>query len=272
MTSAKPLVYAVSDSVGETAEMVVKAAISQFGSQAFETHRNSHVGSVSAIEEIFRQISLSGRRCLVCHTFVSQELRQATLEFGQQFGIGTVDLLGPILGAVEAFSGLKPELKPGLVHRLDEDYFRRIEAVEFSVKYDDGKDSAGIVLADLVLVGVSRTSKTPLSMFLAHKMVKVANVPLVPELAPPPELFQVPGRKIFGLVIDPFKLNRIRQERLRVLGIGEASDYADMARIEQELAYAQTIMRRLHCQVLDVSNKAIEETANLVLEMLRSAP
>jgi len=271
VTALKPLVYAVSDSVGDTAEMVVKAAISQFGSQAFETHRNSHVVSVAAIEDLFRQIGLSRRRSLVCHTFVSQELRQAALEFGQQFGVGTVDLLGPILGAVEALSGLKPELKPGLVHKLDEDYFRRIEAVEFSVKYDDGKDCAGILLADIVLVGVSRTSKTPLSMFLAHKMMKVANVPLVPELLPPAELFEISGRKIFGLVIDPFKLNRIRQERLRVLGIEETSDYADMARIGQELAYAQTIMRRLHCQVLDVSNKAIEETANFVLEMVRNS-
>ena len=120
----------------------------------------------------------------------------------------------------------KPLEKPGLVHQLDDDYFKKIEAIEFAVKYDDGRDPRGILLADIVLIGVSRTSKTPLSQYLAHKRYKVANVPLVPEVEPPDELFQVDPKKCFGLVISPEKLNNIRKERLIALGLNDDASYA----------------------------------------------
>ena len=123
--------------------------------------------------------------------------------------------------------------------------------------------------ADVVIIGVSRTSKTPLSMYLAHKQIKVANVPLVPELAPPEELFKVPPYKIIGLLIDPFKLNEIRSERLKTMGLSDTATYADMKRIDDELAYAKGIMRRLHCQIINVSNRAIEETAGIIMEDVR---
>lgn len=123
--------------------------------------------------------------------------------------------------------------------------------------------------ADVVIIGVSRTSKTPLSMYLAHKQIKVANVPLVPELAPPEELFKVPPYKIIGLLIDPFKLNEIRSERLKTMGLSDTATYADMKRIDDELAYAKGIMRRLHCQIINVSNRAIEETAGIIMEYVR---
>lgn len=127
----------------------------------------------------------------------------------------------------------------------------------------------GLLKADVVIIGVSRTSKTPLSMYLAHKQIKVANVPLVPELAPPEELFKVPPYKIIGLLIDPFKLNEIRSERLKTMGLSDTATYADMKRIDDELAYAKGIMRRLHCQIINVSNRAIEETAGIIMEYVR---
>ena len=131
------------------------------------------------------------------------------------------------------------------------------------------KSPLGLLKADVVIIGVSRTSKTPLSMYLAHKQIKVANVPLVPELAPPEELFKVPPYKIIGLLIDPFKLNEIRSERLKTMGLSDTATYADMKRIDDELAYAKGIMRRLHCQIINVSNRAIEETAGIIMEYVR---
>lgn len=176
--------------------------------------------------------------------------------------------MGPMIDAVHKVSGLNPKLKPGLIHMLDEEYFKRVAAVEFAVKYDDGKNPWGLLKADIVLVGVSRTSKTPLSMYLAHKKIKVANVPMVPEVAPPEQLFKVPTERIIGLIIDPNKLNGIRAERLTSMGLDPASCYADVERITQEVEYAKSIMYKLKCPIIDVSNRAIEETANKIMEIV----
>lgn len=183
--------------------------------------------------------------------------------------VETVDVLGPMIDMVSKKTGLEPRNQAGLIHSLDHEYFKRVEAVEFAVKYDDGKNPLGLMKADVVLIGVSRTSKTPLSMYLAHKQIKVANVPLVPELNPPEELFRVPPHKIIGLLIDPFKLNEIRVARLKTMGLEDTAVYADVKRINEELEYARGIMRRLHCQIINVSNRAIEETAGIILDYVR---
>jgi regulator of PEP synthase PpsR (kinase-PPPase family) len=164
-----------------------------------------------------------------------------------------------------------PSNKPGLVRRLDEEYFRRVDAIEFAVKYDDGRDPRGLLRADVVLIGVSRTSKTPLSMYLANKRLKVANVPLVPEVEPPQELFELPRERIIGLTIRSEQLNEIRTERLKALGLTAQANYAALDRINQVLEYSAKIMKRLGCPVIDVSNKAIEETANIILEVIRKS-
>ncbi|MDF2635164.1 MAG: putative pyruvate, phosphate dikinase regulatory protein [Pelosinus sp.] len=176
--------------------------------------------------------------------------------------------MGPMIDAVQQVSGLVPKLKPGLIHALDQAYFKRVTAIEFAVKYDDGKNPDGILKADVVLVGVSRTSKTPLSMYLAHKELKVANVPMVPEVSPPKELFEIPAERIVGLIIDPAKLNNIRADRLRSMGLDPESCYADSTRIKEEVEYAKCIMYKLGCPIIDVSNKTIEETANKVMELI----
>ncbi len=206
------------------------------------------------------------RHSLICHTLVSPDLREAFDRLAAEYDVVAVDILGPMLRAVQEVSGLQPKNQPGLIHTLDQEYFKRVEAVEFAVKYDDGKNPWGLLKADIVILGVSRTSKTPLSMYLAHKRLKVANVPLVPEIMPPEELFRVPPQKIVGLIIDPFKLNEIRAERLKTMGLTADASYANVSRISEELEYAKAIMRKLHCTVIDVSNRAIEETANMILE------
>ncbi len=178
----------------------------------------------------------------------------------------------PPLEALENVLGYPPKRESGIIRRLDENYFKKVEAVEFAVKYDDGKDPrGGVKKADICLVGISRTSKTPLSMYLAHKNYKVANVPLVPEVPPPKELFEKDKRRIIGLVANPAKLNEIRQERLKSLGLDFTANYANVDRINMELEYSKEIMDKLGCIVIDVSNKAIEETAGIVIDYMKKS-
>lgn len=265
MTVRVPVVYIVSDSVGETAEFVVRAAASQFDGGHCDLRRISHVHETSVIDETIE--SAKEEQALVAFTVVLPQLREYLIKKAQQAGVRAVDIMGPMVDAFEEAVGQPPRRKAGLVHQLDDDYFRRVEAIEFAVKYDDGRDPRGLERADIVLVGISRTSKTPLSMYLAHKRLRVANVPMVPEVAPPEELFRLSdNRKIIGLTIRPEKLNLIRNERLKSLGLGGQASYASPDRILQELEYAEKIMERLKCMVIDVTDKAVEETAGIILE------
>jgi [pyruvate, water dikinase]-phosphate phosphotransferase / [pyruvate, water dikinase] kinase len=263
--AALPIIYALSDSIGETAELVARATASQFDSGEFDIIRVPYINSVELIAETVGEAAK--HTCIICHTLVSPHLREALLEQASYYHIPTVDIMGPMIHAVQSLSVLQPKLKPGLIHKLDQEYFKRVEAVEFAVKYDDGKNPWGLLKADIIIVGVSRTSKTPLSMYLAHKKLKVANVPLVPEVPPPEELFAVSPERIVGLVIDEFKLTDIRAERLKTMGLASNASYANLDRIAAELVYAKTIIRKLGCPTIDVSNKAIEETANKILEI-----
>jgi len=246
--------------------MVARATASQFDSGKFDIVRIPYITSTVQIKETLREASK--QNCIVCHTLVSPELRESLLEEAKKYNLQTVDIMGPMIRAIQAVSDLTPKLKPGLIHMLDQDYFKRVEAVEFAVKYDDGKNPWGLLKADLILVGVSRTSKTPLSMYLAHKKIKVANVPLVPEVPPPDEIFQVAPQKIIGLIIDSSKLNEIRAERLKIMRLPPDANYATMNRISEELDYATKIMERIGCPIIDVSHKAIEETANRIMEIV----
>lgn len=153
---------------------------------------------------------------------------------------------------------------------MDESYFRRIAAIEFAVKYDDGKDPGkGIKEAELVLIGISRTSKTPLSMYLANRNVKVANVPLVPEIPVPKEVYEIDPKKIIGLTNSPEVLNNVRTTRLKTLGLSSNANYAKLDRILEELEYSEKVMRKIGCPVINVANKAIEETASDILDIMK---
>lgn len=264
-----PTIYAISDSIGETAEAVARAAASQFNSGMIDVIRVPYISTPDQIREVVREAAQ--QNCILCHTMVSPDLRKALADEALKYELQTIDIMGPMINGISKIVDVAPKLTPGLIHKLDQEYFKRVEAVEFAVKYDDGKNPWGLVKADIVLVGVSRTSKTPLSMYLAHKKLKVANVPLVPEVPPPEELFQLPPHKMVGLVIDALQLNEIRQERLKAMGLSGDANYANVDRILAELEYAKGIMKRLRCPVIDVSNKAVEETANRILEIaLRS--
>ncbi|CAH2717009.1 Putative pyruvate, phosphate dikinase regulatory protein [Neobacillus rhizosphaerae] len=263
----KEVVYVVSDSVGETAEFVVKAVATQFNSSQIEIRRNSYVDDIEDIEDII-MLAKKGNT-IIAYTIVIPSLKDYLDKRASEESILAVDLLSPLMNAFITRFNKEPNHQPGLMRKLDEEYFRKIEAIEFAVKYDDGRDPRGITKADIVLIGVSRTSKTPLSMYLAHKRFKVANVPLVPEVPPPDELFTVPRKNCIGLIISPDKLNEIRKERLKALGLASQANYASFERILEELDHAEKIMKRVGCPVIDVSNKAVEETAGLILDILK---
>lgn len=265
--TTQPTVYVISDSVGETAELVVKAGLSQFNNGEFKISRIPYVEDKKTIDDCLE--IAKENRAMIAFTLVDPELRNYLNDGAKNMGIEAIDIMGPTIEKMEKYFKQKPRLEPGLVHKLDEDYFKRVEAIEFAVKYDDGRDPRGIARADIVLVGVSRTSKTPLSQYLANKRIKVANVPIVPEVDPPEELFEVARDKCIGLRISPEKLNEIRKERLKALGLGNQAAYATIERIKQELEYFDQIVEKIGCEVIDVSNKAVEETANIILQMLK---
>ena len=264
--STRPIVFVVSDSVGETADLVARAAISQFGGSAVEIRRFPMVDDRDAVREVLE----SARRqpTLIVYTIIVPEVRAEMKTLTVQYGIPAVDIMGPMLDGLTKVLGRPPKLEPGLIHKLDEDYFRRVEAVEFAVKYDDGKDPRGFLRADVVLLGVSRSSKTPVSMYLAHRRIKVANLPLVPEVSVPKELFMVPRQRVVALRVSPEKLHDIREERVRTLGLKSDANYANMERILMELDYAEEVFKKVGCPVIDVTNKAVEETAVRVLELI----
>lgn len=260
-----PLIYVVSDSVGETAELVVKAATSQFNPTEVIIKRIPYVEDTATLSEVVSIAKLNN--ALIGFTLVKPEMRNFLLDEARKHNVEVFDIIGPIMDKIQTAYQLEPKHEPGMVRKLDEDYFKKVEAIEFAVKYDDGRDPRGILRADIVLVGISRTSKTPLSQFLAHKRLKVANVPIVPEVEPPEELFLVPPEKCFGLKISPDKLNHIRKERLKSLGLNDEAIYANIERIKEEIKYFDKVAERIGCQVIDVSNKAVEETANVILNL-----
>jgi regulator of PEP synthase PpsR (kinase-PPPase family) len=258
------LVYVVSDSGGETAELVVKAAASQFYSTHIQIKRVPYVEDKTTLAEVVALAKMN--RGIIAFTLVVPEMRQFLMEEAPREGVMPYDIIGPLIEQMSDLFQLTPRYEPGQVRVLDEDYFKKIEAIEFAVKYDDGRDPRGILRADIVLIGVSRTSKTPLSQYLAHKRLKVANVPIVPEVEPPEQLFQVPRKKCFGLKISPEKLLTIRRERLKSLGLNDQAIYANMDRIKEELAYFDEIVAKIGCDVIDVTNKAVEETASIIMK------
>jgi regulator of PEP synthase PpsR (kinase-PPPase family) len=259
----KPVLYVISDALGETGELVVKAAISQFDASRFIVRRYPYVSEKNHIADVIDEAS--GNKSIIVYTLVVKELEDYLIQKAAEHNIPVVDILGPVISTLAKVANTKPKMEPGLIRKMDEQYFRKVDAVDFAVKYDDGKDPRGIIYADLVVIGVSRTSKTPLCMYLAHKRLRVANIPLVPEVAPAEELFTIPPSKIFGLTISANLLYQIRTERLKSLGLKENADYASMARIQKELDYADKIMKKLGCHVIDVTNRAVEETASKVI-------
>jgi len=266
VTEQIPVIYVISDALGETAEFVGRAAAAQFNGIKTKIRRVPYVLDESHIDDILEEAAVE--QAILVYTLVLTNLRLYIEKHAKEKNLIAIDVLGPLINALTEKTNMQPTYTPNILHRLDAQYFRKIEAVEFAVKYDDGKDSRGALYADVVLIGVSRTSKTPLSMYLAHKGIKTANIPLLPEVTPPRELFIIPSKKIFGLTLDSEKLNKIRSERLKTLGLGASADYANLSRIMEEIDYADKIMKRIGCYTIDTTSRAVEETASIILQKI----
>ncbi len=255
--------HMISDATGETAQRLVQALEAQFPEQEFLEIRHPRVESIADLRLAVDR--MKGRAAVVVYTLVDPEMRESMRSLCRRAKLHYCDLLGHPIDAIAKVSGQAAKMTPGARPPLNDAYFRRMSAIEFAVKFDDGV-GAGLREADIVLVGVSRTSKTPLSIYLGYLGYKTANVPLVKGIDPPPELFTIDPSKIVGLTIDAQRLSEIRGERIRWMRGGQK--YADLAEIYDELEYAQRIHRRLGCPVIEVSELSIEETAHRVLRVV----
>jgi regulator of PEP synthase PpsR (kinase-PPPase family) len=269
LTKRTPTLFSVSDGTGETALSIVKAARVQFSNAEIHLERFNKVRTREVLEEILQQALKTN--AIVVTTIVNPELRVFLIARAMQIGIRVVDVLFPLLETLSEELGQRPTAVPGLLRQLDSDYFRRVWAIEFTVRHDDGMGLHDLDQADVVLVGISRTSKTPLSMYLGHKGYKVANVPLINRTELPEELFKVDQNKVIALTIDPDRLQEIRTARMHTLGAVKSGEYADMAKIFEELEWSREIYKRnKRWPVIDVTENALEENAVEVERILLS--
>ncbi|UNM88745.1 pyruvate, water dikinase regulatory protein [Vagococcus sp. CY52-2] len=268
MTDQRISIFIISDSAGETASKLAQASMAQYEDaqikiqivkRAFIYHENE---LIQALEEA------KAVNAIVLHTLVSKDLVNIANNYGKEHNLFTVDILSGLVDELSNRTGLEPSRLPGAMHFLSKNYFERISAMEFAVKYDDGKNPKGFLEADILLLGVSRTSKTPLSLFLANKNLKVANLPLIPEAHIPQQLWEVDPKKIVGLTNNPKVLNRIRRERMKSYGLNPDTAYSDIDKIKRELEFANDLYKTLGCLVINVAQLSIEETASIILSEL----
>ena len=256
-------VFVVSDGTGDTGTATVRAAMLQFRSP----WRLRVFGEIRRTADVKRVIGLAAEaNALVVFSLVERNMVDAFHREAKEHGIVAVDLLGPLIARVAQRLHAEPKHQPGLLHGISEDYFSRIDAVEFAVNHDDGANVQTLYDADIVLAGVSRTSKTPLCMYLAQRGYKTGNVPLVPRVEPPKELLELDSQKVFGLLIDAAELLTIRQARLRAIKASPTSEYTDIDAVTEEVERARLICRRNGWRIVDVTGKAVEEKAARLIE------
>jgi [pyruvate, water dikinase]-phosphate phosphotransferase / [pyruvate, water dikinase] kinase len=217
----------------------------------------------------FEQIVLDAKECggLIVYTLGDALWAEILADLAEKHAVPALDLLTPVVALMARTFNLEPTQANLPHHHWTEDYFRRVDAVEFTVNHEDGRLPQRLAHADIVLIGVSRSSKTPLSMYLANLEYKVANVPLVPGIQPPKKLFELPHHKVYGTSIDLEVLLEIRRNRVRTMGTHEGGEYTDPERVQVELDYAESIIRRGRFPVINVTGRAIEETANEILHL-----
>lgn len=260
-------VIVISDGTGETATAMTRAAITQFPEKEIFFTRYKNVRTKEHIDAIFQEAAL--HHDMVVYTIVSPELRSHVQEISRTEHVRSVDLLGPLLSSFANIFEMEPDYQPGLLHAVNDQYFEKVAAVEFTLNHDDGRNIKSLQEADVVLVGISRTSKTPLSIYLSMEGIKVVNIPIVMGLPLPDKLFEIDPRKIFGLTIDPEALREIRHNRLSRLGVDSNGDYADAKKVSEEIEWANGIFsENKRWPVFNVTGKALEETAAEIIKLL----
>jgi len=259
--TGKKHIWIISDGSGSTAERVLQASLVQFGDKNIVIRRFPNILKKEQIRDILQDALKT--KSFIAYTLVTPELRNEILILANQYNLTTVDLLGPLLTSLTNFLASSPESRPGLLSELDHRYFKRIDAMGFAVKHDDGHRVRDLNQTDLVIVGVSRTYKTPLSIYLAYnKGLLVANIPLILDIIPPQELFEIDQSRIVGLTINPELLIKLRQSRLTQL-VHPDINYADPEHVVEDLNYSHRLFQQNpDWPVVDITGKAIEEIAS----------
>jgi regulator of PEP synthase PpsR (kinase-PPPase family) len=262
----KPQIFVASDGTGRTAEQAVNAALTQFQGLQVEISRFSDIRSLIQVHELVKRAKAV--RAMIVHTFVADKTREEMFRVARLHDVETVDLMGPLLDRLSDHLSSNPSEQPGLYRTLNDSYFRRIEAMQFAFNHDDGKRVQELNKAEIIVIGVSRTFKTPLSIYLAFKRWFVANVPIVLGIPVPEELYQVPPEKVFCLMTFPNRLAQLRKARQDRLG-GATAEYASPDYVRRECRYASEIFSSQPLwQQINVTSKSIEEIASEVLSLL----
>jgi regulator of PEP synthase PpsR (kinase-PPPase family) len=263
----------LSDGTGETASSMTQAAAMQFNDKEVVFTRYKNIRTKLQVDSIFQDAAL--KHDLIVYTIVSPELREYIVELSDKFNVPSIDLLGPLLSSLSSYLESKPAVRPGAFHEVNDQYFKRIAAMEYTIQHDDGKNVNFLDEADIVILGISRTSKTPLSMYLSLQGWKVCNVPIVHGIPMPPEIFQTNPNKIVGLTIQAEVLQGIRKARLERLGkdsySSNAENYASLEHVVKDIEYANDIFKQnKRWPIFDVSGKALEETATEIIKLINS--
>ena len=260
-------VFIVSDGTGETAKHSLRSALVQFEVIKVQTHIRSNIRSEEQIKEIIEEAHLVNG--LIVHTMVTKKLRHLILEQGRLHELRTIDLMGPLLAQLSNYFENLPTERPGIYQKLSRSYFQRIEAIEYTLRHDDGQHVEELGGADIVLLGVSRTFKTPLSVYMAYRGWRVANVPIILDIPVPEIVFKLPPERVFCLTTISSRLSELRQARDKYLG-GFADKYSSRSYVKKELDYASRLYRtHPKWTVVSVTNKPIEEISSEILFNIR---
>ena len=258
--------HLVSDSTGETINAVARACLVQFEGVEVVEHAWPLVRTSGQVQKVLAAIE--AHPGVVLFTMVNETPRVVLQDGCRSLQVPCIPVLDPVIAALASFLGLKAHGQPGRQHALDAEYFQRIDAMSFALTHDDGQSTGDLEAADVVLVGVSRTSKTPTCIYLANRGIKAANVPTVPGCPLPPELLETRRPLIVGLTKDPAQLVQVRRNRLRVLAQDEETDYVDLDSVRREVSEARRLCAAHGWAVIDVSRRSIEETAAAIMQLL----
>ncbi|HEY0411880.1 MAG TPA: pyruvate, water dikinase regulatory protein [Allosphingosinicella sp.] len=257
--------HLLSDSTGETLELIAKACLAQFEGVEVLQHLWPMVRSEGHLDRVLDDVER--RPGLVLYTLVNSTIRRELEQKTRRRGIYAVSVLDPVVHALSAVLGREAKGRPGRQHALDAAYFARVDAIQFTIAHDDGIGSDNWEEADIILAGVSRTSKTPTAIYLANRGYKVANIPLVPEAPPPPNLFVLRHPLVVGLTTNPERLIQIRRNRLLALNQAPETDYVDLEAVNAELGFARRMFADNGWPVIDVTRRSIEETAFAIVKL-----
>ncbi len=261
-----PPLFVVSGGAGASGEQLARTALAQFPGVEVPVKVVPHVRQIVEIEQVVEQAALTGGT--IVHTLVDLDMRRALIHLARERNVIAIDLMGRLLSRLAHTLDQEPLGQPGLYHQLRQAYFDRVEAIEFTVAHDDGRNPHEWAQAEIVLIGVSRVGKTPLSMYLSVLGWKVANVPLLSNVPPPPELFQLDRRRVVGLTIEPGQLVAHRHQRQSRLGVGGGAAYTDPAQLFEEVEVVRQLCRRSGFALVNVTDKPLEESADEVITLV----